>query len=325
MNPSQAIPHINALSAEAIPFLLLADFELQKIKVIPLSELTSGILYDINGVTNHKLYDKTSPAIDLKVEAHPFDKYYHEFDAVLDELLFGNTFLINLTSKNKVKTTAELIDIFGLAQAKYKLHVNIDGGNFVVFSPETFVKINNGVISTYPMKGTIDASIPGAKDLLINDQKELAEHYTIVDLLRNDLSINAKKVEVTRFRYLDLIKSNNKNLYQASSEIKGQLPEDYKNRLGDIIFSMLPAGSISGAPKKKTVEIIQTTEPQPRGYYTGICGLFDGENFDSFVMIRYLEKIQNQLFYRSGGGITFQSQVEEEYQEMIDKIYIPLG
>ena len=325
MNPSQAIPYINALSTASTPFLLLADFELDKIKVIPLSELTSDILYDINGSANHNLYHKTPSAIHLNVKPHPFDKYYHEFDGVMDELLFGNTFLINLTSKNKVETSASLIDIFGLAKAKYKLHVNMDGDNFVVFSPETFIKINNGTISTYPMKGTIDASIPGAKELLTNDLKELAEHYTIVDLLRNDLSIHAKKVEVTRFRYLDLIRSNNKNLYQASSEIKGQLPKDYKTRLGDIIFSMLPAGSISGAPKKKTVEIIQTTEPQPRGYYTGICGLFDGQNFDSFVMIRYLEKIQNELFYRSGGGITFKSQVEEEYQEMIDKIYIPIG
>ena len=325
MKPSQAIPFINALSSASTPFLLLADFELQKIRVIPLSELNGDILYDINGSVNHNFYSRPQDLDNLAVEPYPFDKYYHEFDKVKDALNFGNTFLINLTSKSKVKTHSNLLDIFSLSQAKYKLHVNLGKDNFVVFSPETFIRIHDGIISTYPMKGTIDANIPGAKDILAQNEKELAEHYTIVDLLRNDLSIYAKKVEVTRFRYLDLIKSNHKNLYQASSEIKGILPDSHKDILGDIIFSMLPAGSISGAPKKKTVEIIQSTEPQKRGYYTGICGLFDGQNFDSFVMIRFIEKVKDELFYRSGGGITFQSQVEEEYQEMIDKIYIPIG
>jgi len=129
--------------------------------------------------------------------------------------------------------------------------------------------------------------------------------------------------ELTKFRYVDYIKSDRKDLLQISSEIQGVLEDDYHTKLGDIIFSMLPAGSISGAPKKKTVEIITNVEPNPRGYYTGICGLYDGHNFDSFVMIRYIEKEDEKFYYRSGGGITFQSEVEKEYIEMIDKIYIP--
>jgi len=177
------------------------------------------------------------------------------------------------------------------------------------------------------MKGTIDARLPEAKEKLLADKKETAEHNTIVDLIRNDLSRYAKKVTVTKSRYLDLIKSRDKELYQLSSEIQGTLPEDYRNNLGDILFSMLPAGSISGAPKKKTVELIKRVEEFPRGYYTGIAGIFDGENFDSCVMIRFLEegrgKEKRQLYYRSGGGMTFQSEVEKEYQEMVDKIYLP--
>jgi len=195
----------------------------------------------------------------------------------------------------------------------------------VVFSPESFVSIKSGKISSFPMKGTIDASLPKAKEILLNDKKETAEHYTIVDLIRNDLSMHAKQVAVDKFRYLDLIKSNHKDLYQMSSAITGQLPEDYQNNLGDILFSMLPAGSVSGAPKKKTTEIISAVESEPRGYYTGICGIYDGKDFDSFVMIRFIEKDEEQLYYRSGGGITFQSQVEQEYQEMINKIYIPIS
>ncbi|OGU77880.1 MAG: hypothetical protein A2279_07140 [Stygiobacter sp. RIFOXYA12_FULL_38_9] len=86
---------------------------------------------------------------------------------------------------------------------------------------------------------------------------------------------------------------------------------------------MLPAGSISGAPKKKTVEIIQNAEKLERGYYTGVFGYYDGNNLDSAVMIRFIEQTAEGLVYRSGGGITFMSDVNSEYQELIDKVYVP--
>jgi para-aminobenzoate synthetase component 1 len=87
---------------------------------------------------------------------------------------------------------------------------------------------------------------------------------------------------------------------------------------------MLPAGSICGAPKAKTVSIIQEVEQGPRGYYTGIFGYFNGETLDSGVNIRYIEKNDGRLLYRSGGGITFLSNQESEYKELIEKIYVPI-
>ena len=174
------------------------------------------------------------------------------------------------------------------------------------------------------MKRTIDASLPDAKNKLLKSEKETAEHYTIVDLIRNDLSLVAKNVKVDRFRYIDTIKTHKGELLQISSEISGQLPLDFKEKLGDLIFSMLPAGSISGAPKPKTIEIIKEAEQYDRGYYTGIFGIFDGENIDSGVMIRYFEKTMDGFVFKSGGGITAKSNCEEEYQELIDKIYIPV-
>jgi len=87
---------------------------------------------------------------------------------------------------------------------------------------------------------------------------------------------------------------------------------------------LLPAGSITGAPKKKTVEIIKEVENYARGYYTGVFGCFDGQNLDCAVMIRYLEKIGAQIFYKSGGGITTYSDVKSEYRELIDKVYVPI-
>ena len=131
-------------------------------------------------------------------------------------------------------------------------------------------------------------------------------------------------MQVTRFRYLERIKTQKKEIYHTSSEIKGKLPSNWKTQLPEIIMGMLPAGSICGAPKSKTVSIIQEVELDPRGYYTGIFGYFDGENLDSAVNIRYLEKKEGQLLYRSGGGITFLSDLESEYKELIEKIYVPV-
>jgi len=98
----------------------------------------------------------------------------------------------------------------------------------------------------------------------------------------------------------------------------------YASSLGDIIFTLLPAGSVSGAPKKKTTEIIASAEGMTRGYYTGVAGIFDGRDLNSFVMIRFIEKRDDSYFYRSGGGITSFSDPLSEYNEMIDKIYVPV-
>ena len=88
-------------------------------------------------------------------------------------------------------------------------------------------------------------------------------------------------------------------------------------------WDLLPAGSISGTPKKRTLEIIKEVEEYERGYFSGVFGYFDGELFDSAVMIRFIENTPDGLVYKSGGGITLESNAESEYQEMQDKIYIP--
>jgi len=128
---------------------------------------------------------------------------------------------------------------------------------------------------------------------------------------------------VEQFRYLDIIETNQKRLIQVSSKISGKLDKSYNKFIGEIMFRLLPAGSVTGAPKKKTVEIIQQAENYNRGYYTGVFGIFDGENIDCGVMIRFIEKNDSKFIYKSGGGITMYSDCLSEYNEMIDKIYVP--
>jgi para-aminobenzoate synthetase component 1 len=256
----------------------------------------------------------------LDIIKHPitFEAYQQKFNYVKNEILYGNSFLINLTSSTKIETNLSLDQIAYNAQSKYVCYLK---DQFVSFSPETFIKINNGKIKTFPMKGTIDDNIPNAKQLILADLKEVAEHATIVDLLRNDLSKVSKKVSVTKYRYYEKIKTQQGVIGQVSSEIEGTLPNNYNEIIGDIIFDLLPAGSVSGAPKNKTKEIISKAELAERGYYTGVAGYFDGTNLDSCVLIRYL---QANNFYRSGGGITALSNAEKEYAEMINKVYVPV-
>ncbi len=249
-----------------------------------------------------------------------YKRYLEAFNIVLTNALAGNTYLTNLTFPTEISTDLSLSDIYRISRAKYKLLYRDD---FVVFSPETFVRIMGGKILSFPMKGTINEVIPDARRIILEDEKEMAEHVTIVDLIRNDISVHASKVQVEKFRYIDRLKTHEGNLLQVSSVITGQLPGDYLHRLGEIIFSMLPAGSVSGAPKQETLRIIREAEGSPRGYYTGIMGYFDGWDFDSAVLIRYIENRDGQLQYRSGGGITFMSEPEKEYQELLDKVYIP--
>lgn len=250
---------------------------------------------------------------------------YQEFEKAFlvakKNLDFGNTYLINLTKPTIIESNLNFHQIFEHSRAKYKLWMK---DHLVVFSPEIFVRVKNGKISSYPMKGTIDASIPNAEETILKDPKETAEHHTIVDLIRNDLSMVSKNVRVEKFRYIDSIKTADKTLLQVSSEIVGDIQDDFFEHLGDRFFTLLPAGSISGAPKAKTIEIIQEAEGYDRGFYTGVFGYFDGENLDSAVMIRYIEQDGEQLIFKSGGGITTFSDCIKEYEELKDKVYLPI-
>jgi len=312
---------MNRWGSEGIPFLFIIDFEQHKPLIYKLDEIDAGkLLYFVNGLTNSAEKVSEPGAVILEKHPEPFSRYLSKFNKVLDEISLGNTYLLNLTCSTPVDVNASLRDIFLNSKARYKLWYN---DQFVCFSPEIFITVKEGMISSFPMKGTIDASVPDAAKIIINDHKETAEHNTIVDLIRNDLNTVARNVRVERFRYVETVRTQEKQLLQVSSEIRGELEEGYPSKIGDIIFSLLPAGSVSGAPKKKTIEIILQTEGEARGFYTGIFGIFDGRDLDSGVLIRFIEKTEKGYIYHSGGGITSFSNPRSEYQEMTDKIYVP--
>lgn len=315
---SEAIKRLNELGSAKKAFSFYCDFLGEKWEIQEKSPASKASAFKLEIGDPHS--QPTIERHNFRKHIIAFDEFQSAFDRVIREINVGNSFLTNLTFETPIETNLSLSEIFKFSSAKYKLLVP---EQFVVFSPETFVKISNNSIYSYPMKGTIDANRPNAHREILADLKEKAEHITIVDLIRNDLSQVAKNVEVTKFRFIDEIRTNDKRLIQVSSEIKGQLPPTWNEQLGALLSALLPAGSISGAPKAETVRVIRAVEKYERGFYTGICGHFDGEKLDTGVMIRFIKKQNNQLIYCSGGGITSFSTAQKEYKEMADKVYLP--
>lgn len=149
----------------------------------------------------------------------------------------------------------------------------------------------------------------------MEDRKEAAEHATIVDLIRNDLSRVAEDVRVDKYRYVDVLHTNKGDILQTSSEISGRLPEDYPHHLGEILDAQLPAGSITGAPKDKTMQIIQEAEGYDRGFYTGIMGIYDQGELNSAVMIRFIEEETSPVDFEADGEKEFQGKRRKEAEE----------
>ncbi len=312
---------MNELGKQGKPFAFLIDFKQEKPLLFKTGD-NKGIWWRIPQHSFSPSAKKVKQLEKWEISPVSLEKYSAGFNKIKQHIFQGDTYLLNYTQPTKINTNLSLEDIFYISEAPYKIYMP---NKFVCFSPETFIKIERNKIFSFPMKGTIDADIENAKEIILNDSKELAEHNTIVDLIRNDLSLVSNNVTVERFRYLERIATNHKNLFQVSSRISGELPPNYAKNIGNIIFTLLPAGSVSGAPKKKTVEIIAETEEYSRGYYTGIFGYFDGINLDSCVLIRFIENQDGQLIYKSGGGITFMSEAASEYDELIKKVYVPIA
>jgi para-aminobenzoate synthetase component 1 len=314
---------MNGYGARHIPFLAGIDFELNRAFFIPNPIQNQDILWKINDIRNYTHVTDLSnqtPTIQI-ISADDKVTYSKRFKIIKDGMMRGDSFLTNLTVTSKIDSNLSIEEIFYKSNAKYKLLIPEE---FVCFSPEPFIKISDNKIYAYPMKGTIDATLPNAEKQLIDDYKEQCEHFTIVDLLRNDLSKISTNVRVKKFRYVEHVFTLNGEILQTSSEIEGRLTNNWHEQLGDIILSLLPAGSVSGAPKQATLQLIREAESGPRGWYCGIFGYYDGSSFDSAVMIRCISQKKDNLYFHSGGGITINSQESSEYNEVLQKIYIPI-
>jgi para-aminobenzoate synthetase component 1 len=313
---------MNQYGKSRTPFFFVVDFLCKQTQLFLIDNIEKeNIQIDFPAFKTQSKRENEYLKINIDKSPISFDEYNTSFQKIINEIKYGNSFLTNLTVATPIEIGTNKLDtIFQTAKAKYKI---LYKNEWVCFSPEIFVQMNEKSVSSFPMKGTIDASIENAHDKILNDEKEKAEHYTIVDLVRNDISMIAENVRVEKFRYIDEIKTAHKNLLQVSSKIVGDLITDFHSTIGTLFCTMLPAGSISGAPKKCTIESILKAETYNRNYYTGVAGIYDGTTLDSCVLIRFVEKTEDRFVYKSGGGITASSIAKNEYNEVLDKIYIP--
>ena len=188
-------------------------------------------------------------------------------------------------------------------------------------SPETLVKLENGVLHTFPLAGTRPRGKNPQEDEqlekeLLADEKECAEHNMLVDLGRNDLGKISRFGSVQVEKYMSIERYS--HVMHIGSTVRGEIRED-KNAL-DAVDAVLPAGTLSGAPKIRAMQIINELENNKRGIYGGAIGYIDFTgNLDTCIAIRIAFKKNGKVFVRSGAGIVADSIPENEYQECINK------
>lgn len=248
-----------------------------------------------------------------------FSLYRQAFKRVKRGIKNGEYYLFNLCFPTPIQTDLSLQQIYQHSSASLTLML---ANQFVCFTPEKFVDIKKGKITTYPMKGTIDAKLKNAKKKLRDDLKELSEQAMITDLMRNDINKVTHGAVVEKFRYFEKIHTQKGAIWQTSSKISGSLKTHYAENLGDLFASLLPAGSITGTPKRQVCQSIAKIEATKRGFYTGVFIYYDGKVCKSFVLIRFVgQKPDGSLYFFSGGGITADSKAKKEFDELKAKTY----
>lgn len=253
------------------------------------------------------------------------EDYQKRFNTLQDYLIAGDCYQVNLTCPFTCgddltqQSPVSLLDTFDAPMSGFFKHQD----RWVAsVSPERFLKIEDGRLETHPIKGTTPRSVDAAQDQalrqqLIDSEKNQAENLMIVDLLRNDLSISAKpnSVKVTELFKVE----SHHNVHQMVSAITA----DLKNELApiDAIINAFPGGSITGAPKKRAMEIINELEIADRGAYCGSLGYIDDTGLCDFnILIRTIEATADGAVCWGGGGVTVQSTAEDEYNEILHKV-----
>jgi para-aminobenzoate synthetase / 4-amino-4-deoxychorismate lyase len=253
----------------------------------------------------------------------PKEEYIRAIKSIKNQLEEGNTYQVNFTFKVGFDYCGEPRDLYArLRKAQptaYSALINTGREYFLSHSPELFFKREGCEILTRPMKGTVSRGLSSkadqrARSELKENKKNRAENIMIVDLLRNDLGRVSSKVWVPKLFEVE----KHRTLHQMTSTVKAALKESVS--LQDLFCGIFPSGSVTGAPKIKTMQIIQALEKEPRNIYTGSIGFLSPEKKACFnVAIRTVHIKDNKGALGIGGGIVYDSVDEDEYKEAMLK------
>ena len=253
------------------------------------------------------------------------EQYGQAFDKVKQYIRDGDCYQVNLSQRFSVgfegDTWSAYLKLRNFNPAPYAAYINLPSGAVLSSSPERFLRVTDNQVETKPIKGTKHRSVFAYEDkalavCLLESDKDRAENLMIVDLLRNDISkvCESGSVVVPKLFALETYAT----VHHLVSTITGRLAA-HKNSI-DLMRGCFPGGSITGAPKHRSMEIIEELEPHRRSIYCGSIFYlgFDG-NMDSNICIRTLIKHSDQLYLNAGGGIVWDSNVDAEYKECFDK------
>ena len=305
-------------------YIATPDLDIEKEKLI-MERLELKILEaDKNGVDSICYEEKEVEPIKLKSNftKNEFEK---SVQRVKDYIRSGDIYQANLTQRFSGKTTLSSYELYRdlrrISPAPFGAYLNFDDFNILSNSPERFIKCIDRQIETRPIKGTRPRGRTEEEDLrlqeeLINSEKDRAELLMIVDLERNDIG-RISKIGSVKVPELFVIEPY-ANVNHLVSTVVGTL-KDGKDAV-DVIKATFPGGSITGAPKIRSMEIIDELEPTQRNVYTGSIGYigFNGD-MDLNIAIRTIVKKEDEVYFQVGGGMTWGSNPKDEYQETLDK------
>lgn len=251
--------------------------------------------------------------------------YNNAISQIKEEIAEGNTYQVNYTYDYEIETDMDGFDLYNSIlhnqKTPYNAYIKNKYEEILCFSPELFFTLKGNNIRTKPMKGTVKRGVNEEEDkknieFLKNDIKNRAENVMIVDLLRNDLGKIAKTGSVKVDKLFEV--ETHKTVHQMTSEISAELEEDIT--LYEIFEALFPCGSVTGAPKVNTMEIIERLEVGKRGVYCGAIGLITPEETVFTVPIRTLQGVNGTYTCRVGGAIVWDSTPEDEWEETLTKI-----
>lgn len=253
------------------------------------------------------------------------EEYYSMVERAKHHIKEGDIFQIVLSNRLEAGFEGSLLNTYRVLRtlnpSPYMFYFSSSDMEVAGASPETLVKLEDGVLHTFPLAGTRPRGKTEEEDLalekeLLADPKELAEHNMLVDLGRNDIGKISKFGTVEVEKYLSIERYS--HVMHIGSTVRGEIQED-KDALS-AIDAILPAGTLSGAPKIKACQLINDLENNKRGIYGGAIGYLDFTgNLDTCIAIRIAYKKNGKVFVRSGAGIVADSVPEKEYQECLNK------
>ncbi len=256
------------------------------------------------------------------------DKYLENFDRIKHHIIAGDTYQINYAQRFSGNFSGNSLDAYlslrKVMPSPFSAYLKLSDDAVLSLSPERFIQIDGNKAKTQPIKGTAPRGLSSEEDKefakqLKNSEKNRAENVMIVDLLRNDFSKSCQTNSVTVPKLFEL--ESFANVHHLVSTVEGEI----SSGISPLTFFLrcFPGGSITGAPKKRAMEIIQTLEDHPRNIYCGaICYMSANGKFDSNIAIRTLLINEEKIYCWGGGGIVADSDAEEEYQESLQKIGI---